>query len=133
MAVDNATPSYHTPTCYMTPPPLLKHEQFTKLQLETLFYIFYILPKDMLQTLAAQELYRREWKYHGEFKIWIKARSSQEQSQSHPGVYFIYFDLNSWDIRPFNPPASKQINTSSAAAVSQFLSAGLLTEEDILC
>lgn len=98
-------PPFPVPPSYFTPPPSLKLEQFAKMQLETLFYMFYVLPRDMMQALAAQELYRREWKYHTDLRVWVKARSLQEQQQIHPGVQWIYFDLGSWDIKPFQFPS----------------------------
>jgi len=51
---------------------VLKLTHFSKFQLETLLYIFYAMPKDALQAYASEELYRREWRYHKEMKLWIK-------------------------------------------------------------
>jgi CCR4-NOT transcriptional regulation complex NOT5 subunit len=59
-------------------PAELKTGHLEKFQLETLFYIFYAMPKDQLQGFAAQELYNRKWKYH-------KVCSSHTQTSSpHP-------------------------------------------------
>ena len=58
--------------CYYMQPPALKTGHLSKFQLETLFYIFYALPKDVLQAYAAQELYTRDWRYHVESKVWFK-------------------------------------------------------------
>lgn len=127
----STTPAYSTPSCYLTQPPALKQEQFTKLQLETLFYMFYVLPRDLVQALAAQELCRREWKYHKELCVWIKARSAQEQAQSHPGVQFIYFDLSGWDIKPFNAAAIKSVSNGSVDPANLNMTTALLTEEDV--
>lgn len=55
---------------------VLKLTHFSKFQLETLLYIFYAMPKDALQAYAAEELYRREWRYHKEMKLWIKEEVS---------------------------------------------------------
>lgn len=52
------------PACYAMSPAELKTGHLEKFQLETLFYIFYAMPKDQLQGFAAQELYNRKWKYH---------------------------------------------------------------------
>ena len=91
----------------------------SKFVLETLFYIFYGMPKDILQACAAQELYRRDWRYHGELKIWLKARTPQEIMQSHPNSHFFHFDVNTWEARLFSSPYRGNIL------------AGLLTEEDV--
>ncbi|XP_056848298.1 probable NOT transcription complex subunit VIP2, partial [Raphanus sativus] len=59
------------PQCYNAeqhPPP---HQwMFRKLTLDTLFYIFYSMPKDEAQLYAADELYNRNWFYHKEHKCW---------------------------------------------------------------
>ena len=45
----------------------LKPQYFGKFSNETLFYIFYYMPKDTLQLLAAEELYKRKWRYNLHF------------------------------------------------------------------
>jgi hypothetical protein len=113
-------PQYNIPSCYiMNIPPTLKSEHLNKFQMETLFYMFYTMPKDIMQALAAQELYRREWRYHGELKIWLKARSPQDLMQSHPTIPFIFFDTATW--------ATQLFTTSFRGNIA----AGLLTEEDV--
>jgi CCR4-NOT transcription complex subunit 2 len=49
-------PQYTLPLCYYMQPPALKTSHLSKFQLETLFYIFYAMPKDILQAYSAQEL-----------------------------------------------------------------------------
>mmetsp|Transcript_10435 Transcript_10435/g.19525 ORF Transcript_10435/g.19525 Transcript_10435/m.19525 type:complete len:108 (+) Transcript_10435:1348-1671(+) len=99
--------------CYYMQPPALKTGHLSKFQLETLFYIFYALPKDVLQAYAAQELYAREWKYHVDLKLWFKRASPSEGGQ------FVYFDINSWERRLFN------------GNMNQNITSGLLPEDDI--
>lgn len=94
-------------------------EHLSKFQVETLFYMFYCMPKDILQACAAQELYSREWKYHGELKIWLKARTQQELLQAHSTVQFVYFDVNVWNTRLFNN--NQRVNITE----------GLLSEDDV--
>lgn len=92
-------------------PPVLKTGHLSKFQLETLFYIFYALPKDVLQAYAAQELYAREWRYHREHKLWFKragpsdgvATAQQQQQQ------YLYFDISSWERRLFNGNMNQNI------------------------
>jgi CCR4-NOT transcription complex subunit 2 len=104
-------------------PPSVKIEHMAKFQLETLFYKFYALPGDVLQALAAQELYRREWRYHGELKLWMKQRSPQEVMSAADGtpptIAFIFFDPATWEARPFN------------TAYRGNLTAGFLKDEDL--
>ncbi|KAF1325807.1 Not transcription complex subunit vip2, partial [Globisporangium splendens] len=68
-------PQFTLPMCYYNQPPVLKTTHLSKFHLETLFYIFYSMPKDVLQAYAAQELYSREWRYHVELKMWLKRAS----------------------------------------------------------
>ncbi len=95
-------PQFSTPQCYNTHPPTLKSEHLSKFQLETLFYMFYTLPRDLLQACGAQELYRREWRYHEELKLWMKRRAAHEIAQSNPNIQWMYFDVSEWDARPFS-------------------------------
>jgi hypothetical protein len=126
-----STPPYTTPTCYFTQQPALKADQFTKLQLETLFYMFYVLPKDIVQALAAQELCRRDWKFHVDLKVWIKARTAVEQQQSHPGVQYIYFDMHGWDIKPFNGAAIKVLSNGTIDHASINMTTSVLNENAV--
>ena len=112
-------PQFTTPPCYLMPPPNFKPEHLSKFQIETLFYMFYSMPRDILQAFSSQELYRRDWRYHAELRIWLKQRSPQEMMQGHPGVQFVYFDVNTWEARLFTTPFRGNI------------AAGLLTEEQL--
>ena len=108
----SAEPNYTTPASYRMHPPSLKADHSSKFPVETLFYMFYAMPKDLLQATAAQELYQREWKYHGEQRLWLKARTQQELMQSHPTVQYVYFDVNAWEARLFtNTPATGHISS----------------------
>jgi CCR4-NOT transcription complex subunit 2 len=49
-------PQFSLPMCYYMQPPPLKTSHLSKFQLETLFYIFYAMPRDVLQAYSAQEL-----------------------------------------------------------------------------
>jgi CCR4-NOT transcription complex subunit 2 len=113
-------PQFRTPQCYMMHPPSLKAEHLSKFQIETLFYMFYAMPRDILQVYSAQELYRRDWRFHGELRTWLKPRAPIELMQSHPSVQFLYFDCNTWEARLF-----------TAASSRDNLAIGLLTEDEI--
>ena len=51
-----AAHDFRLPGCYKMQAPQLKLQLFQKFALETLFYIFYSMPRDILQVAAAQEL-----------------------------------------------------------------------------
>ena len=67
---------------------------------ETLFYIFYSMPRDTLQMHAAAELYNHDWRYHKEHKLWFTRVHGTEPivktSSYERGSYF-YFDPNTWE------------------------------------
>jgi len=102
----------------MQPPPL-KTSHLSKFQLETLFYIFYAMPKDVLQAYAAQELYNREWQYHQDLKLWFK-RGSSADGPNFSNQY-LFFDIKTWECRVF----------SNMHAAAGNLSNGLLPEDSV--
>lgn len=109
-------PEYKLPTCYYMQPPALKNSHFTKFQLETLFYVFYNMPRDILQVLAAIELYTRKWMYHKDLKLWFTCEP--EVLQGYERGAYIYFDIKSWEQRPFHD-------------ANQSFIQGLMTEDEV--
>lgn len=108
----------------------MNYDQIKKFQLETLFYIFYGMPRDVLQGCAAEELYRRNWRFHKDSKLWFHASHKQAVSSSGdnnavPKVQYVYFDYNTWDRKVFKgdaaalqegflPQSSVQLNIAKA-------------------
>ncbi|XP_022729879.1 probable NOT transcription complex subunit VIP2 isoform X8 [Durio zibethinus] len=65
-------PEFTVPQCYYAKqPPTLHQGYFSKFTVDTLFYIFYSMPKDEAQLYAANELYNRGWFYHKEHRLWF--------------------------------------------------------------
>ncbi|KAJ4725905.1 CCR4-NOT transcription complex subunit 2 [Melia azedarach] len=65
-------PEFTVPQCYYAKqPPALHQGYFSKFTVETLFYIFYSMPKDEAQLYAANELYNRGWFYHKDHRLWF--------------------------------------------------------------
>ncbi|KAK8544970.1 hypothetical protein V6N13_066281 [Hibiscus sabdariffa] len=65
-------PEFTVPQCYYAKqPPALHQGYFSKFTVDTLFYIFYSMPKDEAQLYAANELYNRGWFYHKEHRCWF--------------------------------------------------------------
>mmetsp|Transcript_15662 Transcript_15662/g.38323 ORF Transcript_15662/g.38323 Transcript_15662/m.38323 type:complete len:207 (-) Transcript_15662:87-707(-) len=93
-------PEYCLPQCYYMQPPALKTSHFGKFQLETLFYIFYNMPRDTLQAYAATELYNREWRYHKDLKLWFTRSNAQGSADDGKGQY-VFFDINVWEKKMF--------------------------------
>lgn len=93
-------PDYELPYCYYMQPPALKTSHLSKFRLETLFYIFYNMPRDTLQVYAAKELYNREWSYHKDLKVWVTTTRDPKSRSTQPRLE--YFDFRTWERRVFN-------------------------------
>ena len=75
-------PSSDRPTAARRPPSSPPSRRATSpFQLETLFYIFYNMPRDTLQAYAATELYNRDWRYHKDLKLWFTRASQQKAAE----------------------------------------------------
>ncbi|UJR27435.1 hypothetical protein I4U23_008724 [Adineta vaga] len=76
-------------------PPL----NFNTLNEDTLFFLFYLFGNDHVQLLAAAELYRRDWRYHKEERIWLtrikNIMPDQKYEAYETGVYCV-FDVQLW-------------------------------------
>mmetsp|Transcript_20681 Transcript_20681/g.63258 ORF Transcript_20681/g.63258 Transcript_20681/m.63258 type:complete len:416 (+) Transcript_20681:150-1397(+) len=94
-------PDFTLPQCYYMQPPALKTGHFSKFQLETLFYIFYNMPRDTLQAYAATELYNRDWRYHKDLTLWFTRAARQGTDDGQKGQY-IYFDITEWRKKLFH-------------------------------
>ncbi|KAG9442272.1 hypothetical protein H6P81_018126 [Aristolochia fimbriata] len=94
-------PEYVVPECYYTKQaPSLHQGYFSKFLLETLFYIFYSMPKDEAQLYAANELYARGWFYHRELRLWFTRVANTEplvKTNSYERGSYHCFDPNTWD------------------------------------
>ncbi|KAL6501652.1 hypothetical protein OROGR_026785 [Orobanche gracilis] len=93
-------PEYNVPECYhVKQTPLLKQSHFARFRPETLFFIFYSMPKDEAQLFAANELYNRGWFYHRELRLWLMRVKNMEPLVKtncyERGCYF-GFDPNTW-------------------------------------
>ncbi|CAA6670395.1 unnamed protein product [Spirodela intermedia] len=73
---------------------------FSKFKLETLFYIFYSMPKDEAQLYAAHELCSRGWFYHKEHRLWFIRVANVEplvKTNTYERGSYHCFDPNTWD------------------------------------
>jgi CCR4-NOT transcription complex subunit 2 len=118
-AADSKEPKFTIPPFYMMNiPQNVKQENIAKFSIETLFYIFYQMPRDIMQVRAALELYRRQWLYHGELKLWMRLRAPAELERDAPNVQFMHFDTSDWKEKYYLGPRD-------------ILMRGMLTEEEI--
>jgi len=88
-------PSFSLPKCYHMKSLGVNFSHIKKFQLETLFYIFYGMPRDALQGYAADELYQRNWRFHKDSKLWFSQNGPANSQQ------FVYFDFNLWERQLF--------------------------------
>lgn len=82
------------------PPPEPCDNKIQSFTDETLFYIFYMRPRDTLQEYAARELVARNWRYHKDIQVWLTKDSNVEpvliSQDVEKGVY-IFFDPHNWE------------------------------------
>jgi len=76
----------------------------SKFVLETLFYIFYNMPFDRWQSLAAQELAHKQWKFWEERNLWVIEKKNLEEEvkkRISPELpEWITFDHHKWEYVP---------------------------------
>ncbi|KAF2395712.1 hypothetical protein EJ06DRAFT_585673 [Trichodelitschia bisporula] len=93
-------PEFKLPEAYKVTNIAPLHSKIPSLTDETLIMIFYQYPRDILQELAAQELYKRDWRWHKELKQWMMKDTTYMQpirinDKQERGCYF-FFDVNNW-------------------------------------
>ncbi|XP_053651636.1 CCR4-NOT transcription complex subunit 2 isoform X1 [Cherax quadricarinatus] len=93
---------YHVPQEYLTNQQIrgkLAPVKFDRYGEDLLFYMFYSNAGDLLQILAAAELYSRDWRYHKDERVWITRAPGMAPVDKGPnyerGTYF-YFDAQNW-------------------------------------
>ncbi|KAL8933941.1 MAG: hypothetical protein Q9216_006150, partial [Gyalolechia sp. 2 TL-2023] len=64
-------PDFHLPECYTVDNVHRVRDKISSFSDETLFWIFYTQPRDLMQELAASELTSRNWRYHKELMMWL--------------------------------------------------------------
>ncbi|XP_007503101.1 CCR4-NOT transcription complex subunit 2 isoform X3 [Monodelphis domestica] len=66
---------------------------------DLLFYLYYMNGGDVLQLLAAVELFNRDWRYHKEERVWITRAPGMEPAMKtntyERGTYY-FFDCLNW-------------------------------------
>ena len=63
-------PEFNLPPSYILSKPILKAKMIKTFQIETLFYIFYNIPGELIQCYVADELYKRDWVYEPNKQTW---------------------------------------------------------------
>ncbi|KAL9113010.1 MAG: hypothetical protein Q9227_002875 [Pyrenula ochraceoflavens] len=91
---------FQIPSCYNVANVQPLHERIPSFSEDSLFYIFYTMPRDIMQELAAEELTKRKWRYHKYEKMWMTKDESSPQpvpidEESEQGMY-IWWDWKNW-------------------------------------
>eukprot|EP01013_Petalomonas_cantuscygni_P007470 TRINITY_DN1940_c0_g1_i1.p1 TRINITY_DN1940_c0_g1~~TRINITY_DN1940_c0_g1_i1.p1 ORF type:complete len:275 (+),score=30.01 TRINITY_DN1940_c0_g1_i1:240-1064(+) len=94
-------PQFRIPQCFVSrPPPPVHPSMFQRFKPGTLFYIFYTMPHDKLQILAAQELYDRGWRFHKEMSRWIQVPEVPVERLTTGTFDIMAFDPDEWKLMP---------------------------------
>ncbi len=95
-----ADPVFALPECYTVAEntsSLLS--RIPNLSDETLFYIFYAMPRECYQEAAAQTLYLRGWRFHKELRLWLTRDPLSGMYAKGTGFergIYIFFDPTTW-------------------------------------
>lgn len=72
---------------------------FSTLNEDTLFFLFYLFGNDYVQLSAATELFKRDWRYHKEERLWLtrikNIMPNVKYDTYESGVYCV-FDVQLW-------------------------------------
>ncbi|CCA74013.1 related to NOT3-general negative regulator of transcription, subunit 3 [Serendipita indica DSM 11827] len=92
------TPSYYPQQML---PLLSSPEFFERLDVETLFWVFYYMPGTYQQWLAAQELKKQSWRFHVKFLTWFQRHAKPDEvTDEYEQGQYLYFDWEgSWCVR----------------------------------
>ena len=88
-------PEFSLPDSYRVKKAAVKAGMIRLFVTETLFYVFYNMPGELMQAMAAEELYRREWLYNPAKQLWFLNSEGQWK----------YFDINRFEISATQTPS----------------------------
>ncbi|KAG9342663.1 hypothetical protein JZ751_016100 [Albula glossodonta] len=94
--------NFHVPSEYLTNIHIRDKLAAIKLSRygeDLLFYLYYMNGGDLLQLLAAVELFNRDWRYHKEERVWITRAPGMDPTLKtntyERGTYY-FFDCLNW-------------------------------------
>lgn len=89
------------PECYIVQNVAPVQSRISGFTEDTLFYIFYTSPKDIIQEEVATELMSRKWRFHMKEKMWL----TRDDTTTAPVIldkdvceqgYYIWWDWRNW-------------------------------------
>eukprot|EP00096_Caligus_rogercresseyi_P012784 TRINITY_DN5469_c0_g1_i1.p1 TRINITY_DN5469_c0_g1~~TRINITY_DN5469_c0_g1_i1.p1 ORF type:complete len:515 (-),score=154.59 TRINITY_DN5469_c0_g1_i1:310-1854(-) len=93
---------YHVPQEYLTNTAIrdkLAPVKLNRYKDDVLFYMFYTNVGDILQLAAAAELYKRDWRFHKDDRVWITrapGMAPSEKTASYERGTYYFFDVGNW-------------------------------------
>ena len=92
---------YTLPECYKVGNVTPLMDRITGFTDETLFYIFYTMPRDIMQVLVAEELEGRKWRYHKVEKMWLTrdesfAQPAEVEVNVSEAGWYLWWDWKNW-------------------------------------
>ena len=84
--------------------PMVEIDFFAKLDLETVFTIFYYQKNEYERYVAAKELKKREWRFNKKFQIWFKRNSQPKEANEvyEKGDFLIFDSEEKWTVKKSN-------------------------------
>ncbi|KAF6224783.1 hypothetical protein HO133_009977 [Letharia lupina] len=94
-------PDFRLPECYTVDNIHHVREKIPHFSDETLFWIFYTQPRDIIQEFAATELTNRNWRFHTDLKMWLTKDITlpepiQMSVEKEQGSY-VFFNQMAWE------------------------------------
>ncbi|KAF8534311.1 hypothetical protein BDD12DRAFT_428294 [Trichophaea hybrida] len=93
-------PEYQLPNCYTVVNTQPVHSKIGSFSDETLFYVFYTMPRDIMQEVVVAELAARNWRYHMLHRLWMTKDNTAQVEQfseiAEKGIY-VFFDPTTWE------------------------------------
>jgi CCR4-NOT transcription complex subunit 3 len=85
----------------VTPAPRFENSQvFERMDVDSLFFVFFHQPGTYQQFLAAKELKKHDWRYHKQHNVWIQRHEDPTMvTNDFEMGTFVYFDQATWGHR----------------------------------
>ncbi|KAG8531750.1 uncharacterized protein KY384_003382 [Bacidia gigantensis] len=94
-------PDFTLPECYTVTNVHQVRNKLPSFSDETLFWIFYTQPRDVIQELAASELTNRNWRFHKSIQMWltkdITLPEPQRLTEDRESGSYVFFNHLRWE------------------------------------
>lgn len=105
------------PACYNVQAPPHASSRIGSFTEETLFYMFYGMPRDRMQEMAARELtINRGWRFHKELRIWVLPSSATSSATASMTAGISNLRMSPAPVTGKGPHFNNVFSSSSKAA-----------------